>query len=76
MIKGRLLTDPGFHTIEEGIINNPKKYDWKEFYPDAEEEIPPLGTVPVPKGEPEKITVYMDAAYYATGSGHKIGTIS
>ena len=37
-------------------------YDqWKEFYPDAEEELPDAREMPVPKGPPVRITVYKDA---------------
>ena len=33
--------------------------NWKEFYPDAEEELPP--EMPEPKGKKAKITVWVDA---------------
>ena len=33
--------------------------NWTEFYPDAEEEVPP--DMPLPKGKPVRITVYVDA---------------
>ena len=60
-VKGRLLIDPNYHTIAAGLIKTSKKYDWTEFYPNAKEEIPPVGSVPVAKGRKAKITVYVDA---------------
>lgn len=58
------------HTHKKQIIIDPKPMDWsnfssndfdtwKEFYPDAEEELP-MG-MPVPKGAKARITVYVDA---------------
>ena len=39
-----------------------KTYDqWKEFYPDAKEEIPDEQDMPPPKGDPVCITAYKDA---------------
>ena len=35
--------------------------DWSEFYPEAEEVIPP--NVPAPHGKPVQINVFMDAAH-------------
>ena len=60
-IKGRLLIDPNYHTIAKGLVKENKKYDWTEFYPDAEEELPSPGTVPIAKGSKARITVYVDA---------------
>ena len=60
-IKGRLMIDPNQHSIVDGLIKNNQKYNWTEFYPDAEEELPPPGTVPIAKGPKAKITVYVDA---------------
>ena len=48
--KGRLLVDPNEHKIRDDTRKESKKYDWTEFYPDAMEEIPPMGTIPAPKG--------------------------
>jgi len=59
--KGRLLIDPNEHNVRDDIRKESKKYDWTEFYPDAMEEIPPMGTIPAPKGGRAKITVYVDA---------------
>ena len=58
------------HTHKKQIIIDPKPLDWshyhsdhydtwKEFYPDAEEELPP--NMPIAKGAKAKITVYVDA---------------
>ena len=55
------MIDPNYHTIAAGLIKTSKKYDWTEFYPNAKEEIPPVGSVPVAKGRKAKITVYVDA---------------
>lgn len=39
-----------------------KDYDqWREFYPDAREEIPHISELPTPKGAPVRMTVYKDA---------------
>ncbi len=55
------MIDPNQHTIVGGLINDNKKYDLTEFYPDAKEELPPAGTVPIVKGSKAKITAYVDA---------------
>lgn len=60
-IKGRLFIDPNPHNLVEGLIKGSSKYDWTEFYPNAEEELPPKGTVPPAKGPKARITVYVDA---------------
>jgi hypothetical protein len=44
--------DHSQHTISD--LDN-----WKEFYPDAEEDIPPA--MPKPKGKPAQVTCYVDA---------------
>ena len=54
--KGRILFDtsyPQHHSID---IDDA---DWIEWYPDAEEELPP--DMPEPKGKSVRITVYLDA---------------
>ena len=60
-IKGRLLIDPNDHTLVNGLVKDNKKYDWTEFYPDAQEELPIPGTVPPPKGPKARLTAYVDA---------------
>ena len=57
--KGKILIDPMY---PDHSLFNTKTYDqWKEFYPDAEEEIPNERDTPPPKGNPVRITVYKDA---------------
>ena len=54
--KGRMLFDtahPVFKDMEDDDC------DWKEFYPDAAEELPP--NMLEPKGKPVRITVHLDA---------------
>jgi Reverse transcriptase (RNA-dependent DNA polymerase) len=55
--QGRILIDASKHIIpvEETSPDN----DWIEFYPEAQEELPP--SFPTPKGSPIQITVYKDA---------------
>ena len=36
-------------------------YDWKDYYPDAEEAIPP--NMPMPRGEPMQINLFVDALH-------------
>ncbi len=45
-IQGRLLIDPNYHTLNDGLIKGDQKYDQTKFHPDAVEEMPPEGTVP------------------------------
>ena len=55
--KGRILIDPSLpnHTKYKAVT-----YDnWKEFYPDASEDIPP--DIPTPKGKGIRMTIYVDA---------------
>ncbi len=59
-IKGRLLIDPNLHAVTDGLIKDNQKYDWTEFYPDVDEEMPPPGTVPIAKGAKAKITKWHD----------------
>ena len=58
------------HTHKKQIVIDPQPLDWsnfhsdhydtwKEFYPDAEEELPP--NMPTAKGAKARITVYVDA---------------
>ena len=53
---GQLLVDPNppDHDQFESIDQT-----WTEFYPDAEEELPP--DLPIPKGKPARTTCYVDA---------------
>jgi Reverse transcriptase (RNA-dependent DNA polymerase) len=54
---GRIIVDAGEHIIKQA--GEDSEHDWTEFYPDAEEDMPP--DAPTPKGRPMKITVYADA---------------
>ena len=55
--KGRILIDPGFFDQKEHQSND---FDnWREFYPDAEEELP--SDQPTPLGTKARITIFVDA---------------
>jgi hypothetical protein len=52
-----IVVDPNF---KDWSGYNTTEYDtWKEFYPDAEEDMP--DNMPVPKGKGGRMTVYVDA---------------
>ena len=51
----KILIDPGPHSLP---THEKQDYDWSEFYPNTEEEIPP--DRPNPKGNPAHITCYVD----------------
>ena len=56
--KGRILIDPNFHQPHSDLKF--EQYDnWKEFYPDAGDELPP--NMPEARGAKAKVTVYVDA---------------
>jgi hypothetical protein len=54
---GRILVDPN----EPVALSAPPptQHNWREFYPDAEEELPP--DMPIPKGKPASTMCYVDA---------------
>ena len=54
--KGRLLFDTSYPAKVEDNRDQP---NWTEFYPDAEEELPP--SMPDTKGKPVRMTIYVDA---------------
>ena len=57
--KGRIIMDPNYRDNSD-YEKKIKDYDnWKEFYPDAEEELPP--NMPKPMGKAAQITCYVDA---------------
>jgi hypothetical protein len=56
---GRILIDASKHIVD--IEEESPDNDWIEFYPDAEEELPP--SFPEPKGQSVQITLYKDADY-------------
>jgi hypothetical protein len=51
-----IVVDPTIMEYPEGTFT---EHNWTEFYPDAEEELPP--DMPVPKGKPVTITCFVDA---------------
>jgi hypothetical protein len=55
--KGRLIIDTTYP--DHSIFPVEDHYNWMEFYPDAEEEIP--NDLPAPKGSKVRMTVYVDA---------------
>jgi len=52
----QILVDP---VIPDQSQFEVQEHNWSEFYPDAEEELPP--DMPPPKGKPVHLTVYKDA---------------
>jgi hypothetical protein len=54
--KGRILIDQQPYTKPDASFMD---YDWTEFYPDAEEELPP--DMPLPRGKPMTTICYVDA---------------
>ena len=56
--KGRIIYDTSYlqHDL---FIPEEEHLNWKEFYPDAEEQITP--NTPEPKGKKVRVTVYVDA---------------
>ena len=54
---GQVIVDTEYHTPP--IVAEPQDYDWSEFYPDAQEEMPP--DMPEPKGKAVKMSLYKDA---------------
>ena len=57
--KGSIIIDPKYPDHDQFDI---QKYDqWKEFYPDATEDIPHKDMIPTPLGNKLRITVYKDA---------------
>ena len=56
---GRLVFDSVIPQINERIFHPQDPEVWKEFYPDAEEMLPP--NAPTPRGLKVKISCYIDA---------------
>ena len=57
--KGCIIIDPKYPNHDDFDVET---YDqWKEFYPDAQEDIPHKSMVPEPRGNKIRITVYKDA---------------
>jgi hypothetical protein len=55
--KGRIVIDSGYRDTSNIEINEFE--NWKEFYPDATEQLP--DNMPVPFGKKARITAYVDA---------------
>ena len=55
--KGRLIVDA--HFPDHSQYKTQDFDNWKEFYPDAEEDIP--SPMPTPRGRPCRLTCYVDA---------------
>ena len=57
--KGRIVFDGKFKSVTNVIFNDVHRDEWKEFYSDAEEQLPING--PEPLGNPARLSVYVDA---------------
>ena len=55
--KGRIIYDVSYPDHAKFPVEDHP--NWTEFYPDAEEELPP--NMPIPRGKPVRITVFVDA---------------
>lgn len=56
---GRIVFDPMIPDIDERLFQPDDVKTWKEFYPDAEEPMPP--DMPEPRGNSVKVGCYVDA---------------
>ena len=57
--KGKILIDPNYPNHDNYVTES---YDnWKEFYPEAKEDLPEGNDQPEYLGPPVRITVYKDA---------------
>ena len=54
---GKILCDTSYP--DHSQYQTPEEQNWDDFYPDAEEELPP--DMPKPMGKPVRITCYVDA---------------
>ena len=57
--KGRIVFDGKFKSVTNVIFNDVHRDEWKDFYSDAEEQLPING--PEPLGNPARLSVYVDA---------------
>jgi hypothetical protein len=55
--KGRVIIDTSYPNHSEYVVNDLP--NWKDFYPDAEEEIP--NDLPISKGSKIRMIIYVDA---------------
>jgi len=53
----KIVCDPSYP--DHSDYKTSQEQNWEDFYPDAQEEMPP--DMPVPKGRPARITCYVDA---------------
>ena len=66
------MVDSGYRDNSAFKIN--EYQNWKEFYPDAEEELP--DDMPTPFGKAAQITVYVDADHaHDTVTRHSVSAI-
>ena len=57
--KGRIVFDGKFRFIDNAIFNDTHRDEWKDFYNEAEEQLPIRG--PEPLGNPVRLSAYVDA---------------
>ena len=57
--KGRIVFDGKFRFIDNVIFNDTHRDEWKDFYNEAEEQLPIRG--PEPLGNPVRLSAYVDA---------------
>ena len=57
--KGKIVIDPDYP--DHSLYPTPVCDNWKEFYPDTEEMLPPKSQIPNPKGPQVRMTVFKDA---------------
>ena len=58
-MSGRIVFDSAVPNIDEQLFTYSDSKTWKEFYPDAEEKLPP--NAPLPRGNSVKLAAYVDA---------------
>jgi hypothetical protein len=59
----RIIFDPDRRNTDEKLFKDEANNEWKDFYDYAEEPLPP--TMPIPRGNPMKVTCYVDADHAA-----------
>ena len=58
-VHGRIVFDGSVPYIDEALFNPSPPETWSDFYPDAEEQLPP--NMPEPRGNKAKLGCYVDA---------------
>lgn len=61
--KGKIVLDPSYRDTSEFPTPEYDAHSWRQFYPDAVEELPP--NMPEPLGKAARITAYFDADHAA-----------